>query len=202
MILNQRLNCSFPMADIIFLPLDFAPHQSFTGKFDKLIEQSNDDVQIYRPNYEYTDIIPQSQSDQQNVPGASKTFVDFFLLQSTFVPLFQMTKSSTQEKFSVVVKITQKPLFTPHKKIRDTRILLVTDCSVPFPVHLWFRHMDLFDLWDVLFEEDVIGLHNVVWCSKKKAIYSTTFTSLHILNRNNSVADPILKLYVDSFYNL
>lgn len=186
------------MANIIFLPLQFIPHRNFTGTFSQLDGLSDGESTIYQPTYEWNDIVPQSQSDHESQPSNPNIFFDFFLLQSTFNPLCLAVKFLGQERHSLVVKVTQKPLFTPHKKTREYRILLVSDFSVPFPLHLWLQHADLLDIWDVVFEDDVLGLHKVYWCPERKSIYSTANTSIHILTRNKSKLDATLKLYLES----
>lgn len=185
--------------ELIFLPLISLPHRKFTGSFTQCLDDSSKDCQVFKPDYEWDDIVPHSQSGLTSEP----VFVDFFLLQSIFTALSRLTTIiPLRGSHSLVVKILQKPLYTPRKSKRNVRVLLVTDFTVPFPLHLWLVTSDIVDIWDVLQVGDIIAIHKVIWCSEREALYSTCSTLIHNLSRmkrEQNVLDIFVKSLQQTF---
>ena len=130
----------------------------------------------------------------------STLFSDFFLLQNIFSSLLSFKLRTPSGKLgSIVVKIVQKPLFTPCKSKKNAHVLLVNDGSLALPVPLWITAAAQIEaVWQVLSEGAVVCLHNVTFDRVKGAFYCTHTTGIHVIGPRTQNVSRLLRLFVES----
>jgi hypothetical protein len=127
-------------------------------------------------------------------------FQDFFLLQSTFSPVLSFKLGTISSKSgSIVVKIVQKPVFTPCKSKKKAHVLLVNDNSLAVPVPLWITAAAQIEaVWEVLAEGSIVAFHNVTYKRAKGAFYCTSKTAIHVIGPKTENVSKLLKLFADA----